>query len=193
MGRRWLLLICLVCASGAWAADSSEPSTAAGLFVKEASQGCLAEVELAKLAQLRSSNPTVKAYAATALRDYGKLRQQLEPLAKRKHLDFPTSLDDDSARIVHSVSAKPASEFDTEFSKQAADTHARLMTTFVDATALGDEDLAAFARTATPILKRQTQPLASLPTKLPEQPDKGKTISLAPGGVPVPPTPPPGQ
>src|ERR1041384_5116513 len=96
MRRQWLL-IGLACASVAWGADSPEPATAEGLFVKQAAQGCLAEVELAKLAQLRSSDPTVKSYAATALKDYGKLRQQLEPIAKRKNLDFPTSLDDESA------------------------------------------------------------------------------------------------
>lgn len=183
MKRRWLVLLGFVCASsGVWAAESSVPTSAEGMFVKQAAQGSLAELELAKLAQSRSMDPSVKTYAATALKDYGKLRQQLEPIAKRKNLDFPTSLDDEQARIVHSVSAKPPSEFDAEFSKQVIDAHARLMTAFADAAALGDKELVAFARTAKPMLQQQEKSLAALPSKVPVDSAKAKTIAIAPGG-----------
>jgi putative membrane protein len=183
MKHDWLVAMCLTCAAatGAWAAESKEPTSAEGLFVQQASQGSLAEVELAKLAQARSSTPSVKAFAAMALKDYGALRQQLEPLAKRKNLDFPTSLDDEHARIVHAASTKPPSEFDAEFSKQVTDIHSRLLTTFADAAATSDKELAAFARTTASKLKQQEKSLATLPRKVPADADRARTIGIGPG------------
>ena len=183
MKRSGLMLICVAWAStGVWAAESPRPATAEGLFVMQAAQGSLAELELAKLAQTRSADASVKAFAAAAVEDYGKLRRQLKPIAERKNLDFPTSLDDEHARVVHSVSAKAPSEFDAEFSKQVIDAHSKLMTAFADASALSDKELAAYARAATPTLKRQEKSLAALPAKVPAGTDSTKTIAIAPGG-----------
>jgi predicted outer membrane protein len=176
-----LTLVSLVVASGtfAWAAEPQKPANAAELFVSQVTQGALAIGEMSQLAQTRSSDPSVQAFAAASLRDYEKVRQQLGSLAKRKNLTFPTQLDDEHARIVHSVSAKPPSEFDAEYAKQVTDAHAHLRMALSDASALSDKELVAFAQATIPKVNQQERLLSALPAKMPAA---ERTIGIGPGG-----------
>jgi predicted outer membrane protein len=60
------------------------------VFVKSAALGGLTEIALAKLAQSKSQDADVKAFAARILKDHEAMRAQLSAVAKRQKLDVPT-------------------------------------------------------------------------------------------------------
>jgi putative membrane protein len=180
-------LLCIVsCAAHAEEADSSKPVSAAQSFVTKATQDGLAEVQMGKLAQSRSSDEKVKSFAAQMVADHSKANAELSALAKRKNLTVPTELDKEHATMVHTVSAKPPSEFDAEYGKHMIEAHDAAVTLFKDAAAVGDKEIAGFAKTTLPTLQKHQQLAASLPSKLP--PRAGLDAGDA-GDVADPPTP----
>src|SRR3954467_12302356 len=72
------------------------------LFTTLAAQGGMAEVELGKLAQQKSRNEAVTAFAQQMIVDHGKSNAQLMGLAKEAGLPLPTELAPDQ----HEVSKK---------------------------------------------------------------------------------------
>jgi predicted outer membrane protein len=169
-----VMLTALLCISATAAfgeePDSSQPVTAAQAFVTKATQAGLAEIELGKLAQTRSSDPKVKEFAATMVQDHTQANADLSAIAKRKNLNVPTSLDDKHATMVHAVSTKPPSEFDAEYSRQMVDAHDAAATLFSDGQAVGDKDIAGFAKKTLTTIHRHQQLAATLPAK-PHRPD----------------------
>jgi putative membrane protein len=159
------LLCVATCAASAEEPDSTQPVSAAQAFVTKATQDGLAEVQLGKLAQTRSQDPKVKEFAARMVADHTKANAELGALAKRKDLEVPTDLDDENATMVHAVSTKPPSEFDAEYSKHMVAAHEAAVTLFSDAAAVGDKELAGFAKKTLPTLREHQQLAASLPMK----------------------------
>ena len=167
-----VLLPALLCIAGSSAAfaeepDSTQPVSAAQSFVTKATQDGMAEIQLGELVQTRSSDPKVKEFAATMVRDHTKANAELSALAKRKNLEVPTSLDDKHATMVHAVGTKPPSEFDAEYAKQMVDAHDAAVTLFQDAEAVGDKDIAGFAKKTLTTIHRHQQLAATLPAKRP--------------------------
>ena len=161
------LLCTAACTALAAEQDSSQPVSAAQSFVTKATQDGLTEIQLGELAQKRSSDPKVKEFAATMVRDHTKANAELSALAKRKNLDVPTSLDNKHATMVHAVGTKPPSEFDAEYSRQMVEAHDTAATLFRDAEAVGDKDIADFAHKTLTTIHQHQQLAASLPAKRP--------------------------
>lgn len=163
------LLTALLCfatfAAAAEEPDSTEPVSAAQAFVTKATQAGLAEIQLGRLAQQRSSDPKVKEFGARMVKDHTKANAELSTLAKRKNLEVPTDLDDKYATMVHAVGTKPPSEFDFEYGKQMREAHESAVTLFQDATAVGDKDLSAFAKKTLVTLRQHQQLAATLPAR----------------------------
>jgi len=161
-------LLCIVgWSASAEEADSSKPVSAAQSFVTRATQDGLAEIQMGKLAQTRSSDEKVKAFAAQMVTDHAKANEELSAIAKRKNMEVPTDLDREHATMVHTVSAKPPSEFDAEYGRHMIEAHDAAVTLFKDAAAVGDKDLAGFAKKTLPTLQKHQQLAASLPSKMP--------------------------
>lgn len=158
--------------------DSAKPVTAAQAFVTKATQDGMTEVQLGKLAQSRSSDPKVKAFAARMVTDHTKADAELGTLAKQKHLEVPDQLDDEHATIVHAVGSKPPSEFDAEYGKHMVEAHDKAVTLFTDAEALGDRELAGFAKKTLPKLHEHKQLAEALPSK-PRSPASAGSASAA--------------
>ena len=150
------------------------------MFVTKATQDGLTEVQLGTLAQTRSKDPKVKEFATRMVADHTKANTELSAIAKRKNMDVPTDLDREHATMVHTVSAKPPSEFDAEYGKHMIQAHDAAVTLFKDAAAVGDPDLASFAKKTLPTLQKHQQLAASLPSKLPPRAGLDGTDSLTP-------------
>ncbi len=112
--------------------------SAAQLFVFKATQDGMAEIELGNLAQKRAKDPMVKSFAAMMVTDHTKVAQELSALAGKKGWKVPTALDDEHAKMVHSLSAKPDSEFDNEYGKRMIEAHDKAVVLFQDAAAVSD-------------------------------------------------------
>ncbi len=152
----------------------------------KATQDGLAEVELGNLAQKRSKDPAVKEFAAMMVKDHTKAGQELSALAQKKGWKVPTALDDEHAKMVHSLSAKPDSEFNGEYGRQMTEARTtRPSLLFQDAAAIRDPELAAFAKKTLPTLQKHQRQAAMLPGKRPSAPtvDDNSDPTLDPGRV----------
>jgi len=171
-------------------AESAAAMSSDQLFVFKATQDGLAEVELGNLAQKRSKDPMVKTFATMMVADHTKIAQQLSAIAQKKGLKVPTSLDDEHARLVHSLSAKPDSEFDGEYGRQMMEAHDKAVVLFQDAAAVSDKELADFANKTVPTLQKHQRQAAMLPGK--RQPtsalDENRDPTLDPGRISPPTT-----
>jgi putative membrane protein len=152
-------------------ATSNAHESAEQTFVTKAAQAGLVEVELGKLAQMRSADPGVKSFAAQMVKDHEKVNAELRALAEAKKLNVPNQLDRESARIMHRMSARPPSEFDGAFGSQMVEAHEAAITLFSDAAALRDKDLVAFAEKMLPTLLHHRQLAEELPKSKPARRD----------------------
>src|SRR3979490_1120961 len=60
-------------------------------FYKKAAEGGMAEVQLGKLAQEKSSNPNVKDFGAMMVGDHSAANDKLKSIAESKSIKLPTS------------------------------------------------------------------------------------------------------
>jgi putative membrane protein len=60
-------------------------------FYKKAAEGGLAEVEMGKLAQKKSDNPSVKDFGAMMVKDHTAANDKLKGIADSKNIKLPTS------------------------------------------------------------------------------------------------------
>lgn len=160
-----LLCVATCAAVAAEEPDSTKPVSAAQSFVTKATQDGMAEIQVGELAQKRSNDPKVKEFAAKMVADHTKANAELAALAKRKNLEVPTELDTKNATMAHGVGTKPPSEFDAEYAKQMMAAHEAAVTLFSDASAVGDKDIAGFAKKTLPTLRQHQVLAASLPAK----------------------------
>ena len=161
-----LLSLFALCAHAGDGSSIKEPS-AAQMFVVKATEDGMTEVELGKLAQSRSRDDAVKAFAAKMVADHTKANAELATIAKRAGLEVPDQLDGAHNTILHAVGTKPASEFDAEYGRRMLEAHDAAVTLFTDAAALREKEIADFAKKTLPTLHKHQQLAASLPAKRP--------------------------
>jgi putative membrane protein len=141
------------------APNAADPAT----FVRTAALGGMTEVELAKVAQTKSQDASVKKFADQMLKDHGKANKELASIASGKGMKVPMSLDSEHQAIVKKLSAKSGSDFDAAYSQQMVEDHAKTVALFEAAQTSSDAELAAFAKKTLPTLKEHQQMADSLP------------------------------
>ena len=125
------------------------------VFVKSAALGLLTNIELAKLAGMQATQPGLRTYAARALREHQTIRTELATIAKRKHLDVPTSLVYEDEQMVGRASEMSGAEFDTWYADRIVIEQDKSIALFRAASTLPDADLAAFAKKTLTALEQQ--------------------------------------
>jgi putative membrane protein len=132
-------------------------------FVKSAAMGCLAEVELAKLALTRSQDAAIRTFADRMIKDHNKAHAELAAISRRKGFDVPTSLNARDEALVKEGAARSGPEFDTWYSGHMVVEHEKAVALFQSATNSGDPDLAAFAKKTLPVLEEHQRLAKQLP------------------------------
>jgi putative membrane protein len=133
------------------------------VFVKSAALGCLAAIELAKLAQSKSQNANVRNFAARVLKEQQAIHSELSSVAKRERLDVPTSLIYEDEQMLQQGREKSAVEFDAWYAQQMGTESQKAIALFESATRMEDAKLAAFAKKALPGLQEHQRLAAALP------------------------------
>ncbi|MEJ1964923.1 MAG: DUF4142 domain-containing protein [Gammaproteobacteria bacterium] len=122
------------------------------VFVKSAALGELTSIELAKLAQSKSQDASIKSFAGRMLKDHDTIRKELAAIAKRKHLDVPTSLVYEDEQMLRQAAGKSNAEFDAWYARQMITENQKAIALFQRATKMQDAELAAFAKKTQPVL-----------------------------------------
>ncbi len=132
------------------------------VFVKSAALGDITAIELAKLAQSRSQNPQVRDFAAHVLKERQAIHAELAAIAKREHLDVPTSLVYEDEQTLQEGSEKSGAELDAWYVQQMISESAKAVALFESAAKMPDKKLAAFARKVLPVLQARQRAATNL-------------------------------
>lgn len=85
-------------------------------FAVEAADGGLLEVQLAELAETKSSTKSVKDLAKMIKTDHSKANDELKALATQKNIVLPTALSDENQKHYDKLAEKNGADFDKEYS-----------------------------------------------------------------------------
>lgn len=92
-------------------------------FMKDAMEGDMAEIQLAKLAQQKASSDQVKQFAQRMIDDHTKLDAQMKPMAQQFGVEAPTDLDAKHKAIEAKLQNLSGEQFDQEYIKEMVSDH----------------------------------------------------------------------
>jgi putative membrane protein len=143
---------------GALAVPALAQSADDAKFVKTAAASGMAEVQLAQLAEQKSTNPAVKAFAQTMVRDHTAANEALKKIADTKKIQVPTQLSDEDKQVFEKLSTLSGADFDKMFVKKMVEDHTKAIQLFTQQSMEGkDPELKAWAKGTLPILKQHKE------------------------------------
>jgi putative membrane protein len=101
--------------------------TAAPTFVEQAAMGDMFEIEAAKIAQARSANPEVKAFAAMMTDAHAKTTAALKTAAALGGVALPAAMSDDQQKKLDDLSKAEAKDFDKAYVDGQIDAHQTML------------------------------------------------------------------
>jgi putative membrane protein len=149
--------------------QSQHGSISASEFVKHAGADGLAEVQMARLASEKASDPQVKAFASKLVTDHSKANEQLKTIASTKNLEVPTSPGMMHKTMMEKYEHQSSGKsFDQDFVKAMVKDHKNAIELFEKAASdeSMDADLRAFAKKALPTLREHLKSAEGLESKL---------------------------
>jgi putative membrane protein len=143
-------------------------------FVEKAAMSGMAEVELGRLALMKSRDANVREFAQRMVADHTKANQELTTIAAAKGISPPKSLDSEHQSHLRMLRDKSGEDFDKAYSEHMKMDHSKAISLFEGASRSDDAAVAGFAKKTLPTLKEHKQ----LAQKLPADGKEGKK----PGG-----------
>jgi putative membrane protein len=84
-------------------------------FINDLTIAGMTEVQLGKLAMERASNPDVKAFGETMVKDHTEAGNELKQVASKLNVEVPTQLDQKHQDLAHRLNGLKGAEFDTAY------------------------------------------------------------------------------
>jgi putative membrane protein len=92
-------------------------------FLVDQAEINLAEIEIGKLAQTKSTNAEVKKFGKMLVDEHTKAASELSALAKTKNFSLPTSLTEEGQEEYNKLNEKSGVDFDKKFADMMVDGH----------------------------------------------------------------------
>ena len=144
----------------AWAAPDER-------FVKKAAQDGVAEVEMAKIAEQRATDPEVKQLAQRIEQDHEKANEELKQLASQKGISVPDQPDRGHQKRSKTLSQLSGSDFDKSYIKEMVKDHKKDVKEFQkEATKGKDADLKNWASRKVDTLRQHLQLAQNIQARL---------------------------
>jgi putative membrane protein len=160
---RFAILPVLLALPFAQVASGAELAGKDERFLKNASQGGSAEVQLGELAKEKATNKGVKDAAAMILADHTKANQELKSLAGQKGVELPADIEVGQKMARQKLEKLSGAEFDKEWVQQMIKDHKTAIDLFEDASKdAKDSDVKAFASKTLPTLRGHLQHVEGL-------------------------------
>lgn len=99
-------------------------------FVKKAAEGGMAEVQLGKLAQQKSSSPDVKAFAQKMVNDHSQLNEQMMPIAQQMGVSSPQEMSKKDKKEMAKLENLSGQQFDQAYIKYMIKDHKKDLSEF---------------------------------------------------------------
>ena len=141
-----------------FAADNPDAS-----FYKKAAEGGLAEVELGKLAQDKSSTESVKEFGAMMIKDHSAANEKLKAIAEAKSIKLPTSPSVGQMATKTKLEVLNGKTFDKSYIKGMVADHKEDIKEFQKEASTGqDADAKAYAAATLPTLKAHLKKIEAI-------------------------------
>ena len=115
-------------------------------FLVDAAEIDLAEIEIGKLAQQKSTNPDVKSLGKMLVDAHEKSAAELKTLAGSKNFSLPTSITEDGKEAYDKLNKETGTDFDKKFVDAAVDAHENAIDKFkIAAENANDAEVKAWA------------------------------------------------
>lgn len=136
-------------------------------FVVKAANGGIAEVDLAIIAQQKTTNGEVNEFAAMMVADHTLANEELKALATKKNITLPSSVGKDELKIKDELTRKAAKDFDKAYVDAMVKDHKNDIKLFEDGSKkLKDNELKAFVDRTLPTLKKHLVHIEALQKKI---------------------------
>lgn len=103
--------------------DSIENKKDDSEFLVDQAEINLAEIEIGKLAQIKSTNAEVKNFGKMLVDEHTKSASEVSALAKTKNFSLPTSLTEEGQEEYNKLNEKSGVDFDKKFADMMIDGH----------------------------------------------------------------------
>jgi putative membrane protein len=103
--------------------SSARASITDRVFVKEALQGGLAEVQLGQLTLQKSNNDQVKQFAQHMIDDHTRLNEEMKPVAQQVGVEIPTQVSKKDSKIISKLQALSGPAYDQAYIKDMVKDH----------------------------------------------------------------------
>lgn len=148
-------------------AGSGKPSpglaAADAKFMKEAAGGGMAEVQLGKLAQEKSSSDQVKQFGQRMVDDHSKANQQLEQMAQQKNVRLPKQPGAREQAEKSRLEKLSGDEFDKAYMSHMVADHKKDVAEFQkESSAARDPEIKSFASQTLPTLQEHLKQAQSI-------------------------------
>lgn len=143
-------------------------------FMKEAMEGDMAEIQLAKLAQQKASSDQVKQFAQRMIDDHTKLDSQMKPMAQQFGVEAPTEIDAKHKAVEGRLQNLSGEQFDQEYMKAMVSDHRQDDQAFMrEETSASSPELKSAVTQAEPIIAEHLRMAQDVEKSL-----KGKASSM---------------
>lgn len=157
---KFLVIATLTAAAPLALAAGSSPDHS---FYHSLAEGGMAEVDLGKLAQQKSTNPKVKQFAQMMVTDHSAANAKLDALATSKQADVPRTLDASHQAEKSKLEALSGSSFDKAYVKSQVKDHEKTVSLLEKEISSGqDADAKAFAQSVLPTVKHHLEAARTL-------------------------------
>lgn len=163
ISRSILFLALASITPGAHAGEPEDSIPEPTVFVQQAAQTGLTEIEAAKVALARSQDPGIRSFAQRMVKDHGKSNIELATLATEKGIDAPTTLDAEHQAMLDDITSKTGTDFDRSYSEHMHMGHIKAVALFEAAANSPDMAVAGFAKKTLPTLREHKQLAEKLP------------------------------
>jgi putative membrane protein len=142
---------------------SDQLSQAEEQFLQKAATSGKAEVELAKLAEQKATNPRVKEFAGKIANDHSGANEELKQLAERKDLTVPEMVPTEEQEFRDKLAKMSGRQFDQAYMQHMVEDHKKDISEFQKASQEAqDNDVKAFIEKTLPALQQHLQQAQSL-------------------------------
>lgn len=115
-------------------------------FLVDAAEIDLAEIEIGKLAQTKSTNAEVKKFGKMLVDEHTKSTAEVKAIADKKNISLPTSLTEEGQDEYNKLNEKTGVDFDKKFVDKMIDGHEKAIDKFTKASEnANDEEIKAWA------------------------------------------------
>lgn len=123
-------------------------------FIQKAADDSVAEVKLGELASEKASNTQVKQFAQRMVRDHGKAKDQLQPIASAQQVRIEENLEPEHQRVHDRLSNLSGEAFDRAYMDYMVEDHQKAVKLFQQhSQSASDPQVKQFASSQLPILQ----------------------------------------